>query len=148
MNESSDTLGPETFLIDTHCHIHDAAFNERFKGMSSDEMIAAARAAGVKRFICVGTDVSSSRQALEFCAKRPGCFASIALHPHEAEKLDEAGKLCNKTVNDIPEGVRRHAGKACALRLREGERRDSRSLSTRRSTCIRHSASTGRSIRQ
>ena len=90
MNESSDTLGPETFLIDTHCHIHDAAFNERFKGMSPDEMIVAARAAGVKRFICVGTDVASSRQALEFCAKRQGCFASIALHPHEAEKLDEA----------------------------------------------------------
>ena len=50
-------------------------------------MITDAKAAGVGQFICVGTDVESSRQALEFCKERLDCFASVALHPHEAEKL-------------------------------------------------------------
>ncbi len=76
-------------FIDTHCHIHDAAFGEKFAGKEPDEMISEARTDGVEHMICVGTDLESSVQAVSFCADRPMCSASVALHPHEAEKLSE-----------------------------------------------------------
>ncbi len=78
-------------VIDTHCHIHDAAFTDKFKGKSPDSMIEEAQHAGVDQFICVGTDLESSKQALEFCSTRPECYASVALHPHEAEHMDRVG---------------------------------------------------------
>lgn len=74
-------------FVDTHCHIHDSEFADKFQGHTPDEMITSAIAAGVKQFICVGTDVASSRQAVAFCKRRENCFAAVALHPHEAEHL-------------------------------------------------------------
>lgn len=75
-------------LIDTHCHIHDAAFSDKFKGKSPDTMIDEAHHVGVDQLICVGTDLKSSVQAIEFCSDRSDCYASVALHPHEAEHMD------------------------------------------------------------
>jgi len=88
----SATLQPKNgiFLVDTHCHIHDDEFKDRFKGIGPDEMIKNANSSDVKKLICVGTDLSSSQKAIEFCRERPNCFASVALHPHEAEgRTDE-----------------------------------------------------------
>lgn len=88
----------DTFLIDTHCHIHDAAFSEKFHGVTAKDMIEAAKAANVQQFICIGTDVSSSEQALAFSAQYNDCFCSLALHPHEAEEksLDELSAQMTK----------------------------------------------------
>jgi len=76
-------------LIDTHCHIHDAAFSDKFANKSPDLMIKEAHEAGVEKLICVGTDLSSSEQAVEFCASRENCFSSVALHPHEVATLSD-----------------------------------------------------------
>lgn len=79
----------EALLVDTHCHIHDTSFSKKFENKNPDEMIAEAAKAGVTKLICVGTDISSSEQAVSFCSTREMCFASIALHPHEAAALDD-----------------------------------------------------------
>ena len=70
-------------LTDTHCHIHDVAFMHKFPA-SPRRMVDNAKGEGVTRLVCVGTDLPSSQQALEFAADRPGVFATAALHPHEA----------------------------------------------------------------
>lgn len=77
-------------FIDTHCHIHDSEFSERFNGVSPDRMLTDARAVGVRQLICVGTTLKSSMQALQFCKKRDDCFASISLHPHEAADMSHS----------------------------------------------------------
>lgn len=102
-----------SMLVDTHCHIHDSEFNDRFKGLTPDEMILEAQQAGVKKIICVGTDVRSSRQAAEFCQGRPNCYASIALHPHEAEKMNR-GQL-ESAMQEIQELAREHPKKLVAI---------------------------------
>lgn len=71
-------------LIDTHCHIHGVDYK-----LPADEVMAAARAAGVDKLICVGTDEKDSARAVDFARNRPGCWASIGLHPHDA-KLGQA----------------------------------------------------------
>ena len=71
-------------FIDTHCHIHDSEFADRF-GMSTDELVEDSVASGLEKLICVGTDVKSSLEAVKTADRHEICAASIALHPHEAE---------------------------------------------------------------
>jgi TatD DNase family protein len=68
--------------IDDHCHLDLTA--ER--GPSADEALAAAREAGVERVITVGTDVPSSRVAIDVARARDGVWATAGVHPHDAKE--------------------------------------------------------------
>jgi TatD DNase family protein len=88
-------------LTDTHCHIHDAAGEDEVAerwhkaGIFTPEpLLAAARAAGVTRLICVGCTLRDSRLAIDFSQAQDGVWASIGIHPHEAHNYaGNAGKL-------------------------------------------------------
>ena len=67
-------------MIDTHCHVHDRAFDA-----DRDEVIARAREAGVRAMITIGEDLDDSRTAVE-AARRYGLCAAVGIHPHEAAK--------------------------------------------------------------
>lgn len=85
-------------LFDTHCHLHEAIrrttpvydkWHEK-GGIDADEILTAARQAGVGRILCVGTTLADSELAIEFVKEREGLWASIGIHPHEAhEHLDK-----------------------------------------------------------
>src|SRR5581483_4037930 len=71
--------------FDSHCHIqpgHGAG-----TVAESDELISRARAAGVDRMVCVGTDLPTSLLALDLAGRHAEVFASVGLHPHDASKL-------------------------------------------------------------
>ena len=82
-------------LIDTHCHIHDSEFYPE----NREEVYQVSRDAGVV-MLCVGTDVRSSREAVEFARSHDGCYAIVGIHPHEAKDnaVDEIRALIE---NDI-----------------------------------------------
>lgn len=63
-------------LIDTHCHLEDLAVLER------------ARQAGVEKFINIGCDILSSKQARDFGMAQEGVYFSAGIHPHEASKVE------------------------------------------------------------
>ena len=69
-------------FTDTHCHVHD----QQFFPNDGKEVYERALSSGVKRMFCVGTDFSSSREAIKFCAKKEGSYAIIGIHPHDAKK--------------------------------------------------------------
>ena len=90
-------------LVDTHCHIHEAAdsfigesetrtrWQRAGKVGSPDGLVQAAIRQGVTRMICVGTTRADSELAVEFVQGRDACWASIGIHPHEAkDHLDAA----------------------------------------------------------
>jgi len=70
-------------LIDTHCHIHDEAFYPE----NREEVYRQSREAGVT-MLCVGTDVRSSRDAVDFCAAHEGTYPIVGIHPHDAKDND------------------------------------------------------------
>jgi TatD DNase family protein len=74
--------------IDTHCHIHDSEFLEKYK-VTAQSIISRAAEGGVVHMICVGTDVRSSEEAIELASQQKTCSATVALHPHEASKMSE-----------------------------------------------------------
>ena len=64
---------------DTHCHLYDT------RGDDLDEVVAAARAAGVTTMINVGCDAATTASAIAIAAAYGGIFATAGLHPHEAK---------------------------------------------------------------
>jgi TatD DNase family protein len=64
---------------DSHCHLYDT------RGVSVDDVIAAARAAGVTTMINVGCDAATTEQAIAVAGGHDGIFATAGLHPHEAK---------------------------------------------------------------
>ena len=81
-------------LFDSHCHIQsigaplgDESVVEKWvrAGITDpDEVINRANQASVNRLICVGCNPSDSQLAVDFVARRDGCWASVGIHPHEA----------------------------------------------------------------
>lgn len=66
-------------MIDTHAHVHDAAYND-----DRDQVLERARAAGVTSIVTVGCDISDSRRAMSL-AETCGLGWTLGIHPHEAK---------------------------------------------------------------
>jgi TatD DNase family protein len=75
--EAQPTTSPPSGWTDSHCHLHDGAFD-------ADEVIAEARAAGVTTMITVGCDRATSLAAIALAERYDGVYATVGLHPHEA----------------------------------------------------------------
>ena len=73
-------------LVDSHGHVNADRFED-----DVDEVIAAARAAGVVRLLVPGWNVASSGRALELVDRNPWLDAGVGIHPHDAAKVDDAG---------------------------------------------------------
>jgi TatD DNase family protein len=65
---------------DSHCHIPHERVGE--------DTLAAARDAGVGRFITVGTDLQSSRDAVDVAARHDDVWAVAGIHPHDAKRAE------------------------------------------------------------
>jgi len=72
-------------LVDSHCHLQADRFDA-----DVDEVIGAARLAGVERILVPGWDPDSSRRALELVERFPWLDVSVGVHPHDAERVDDA----------------------------------------------------------
>ncbi|MBI4313394.1 MAG: TatD family hydrolase [Candidatus Omnitrophica bacterium] len=66
-------------LIDTHCHLDDPQYEE-----GAPAVLARAQEAGVAGCVTIGTDLSTSRQAIALALRHGGVFAAAGFHPHEA----------------------------------------------------------------
>ena len=75
--------------VDTHCHVYDD------KMPSNDTVsIAEARDAGVQKMIVIGTDLDTTRSAIEIASRHDGVWATVGLHPHDAKNgLDGLAEL-------------------------------------------------------
>jgi TatD DNase family protein len=91
-------------LIDTHCHIQSIGLAkgerttrelwQKVAPRTIDDVVADARAAGVRQLICVGCDLEDSRLAIECVKSRENLYATIGIHPHEANAyVGQTGRL-------------------------------------------------------
>lgn len=79
--------------FDTHCHLNFKAFRKTL-----DEVIANAKTAGVTHITIPGTDVQSSKRALEIASEHKNIFAAVAIHPHHVFDIFIRSKQ-NETVS-------------------------------------------------
>lgn len=91
-------------LVDSHCHLADAAFDA-----DRGAVVARALQAGVKWLIVIADTIESSEAAVSLCGRHGGLAASAGIHPHHASEFDtEAASrleslLANSTVCAVGE---------------------------------------------
>ncbi len=69
-------------LVDTHTHVFLDDFNA-----DRDAVFERAKGEGVGRFVNVGINTSTSRQAIELSGVREDCVATVGYHPHYADSF-------------------------------------------------------------
>ena len=79
-------IANEMKLFDSHCHLDDHTFFKDLKGTLKN-----ARDAGVCEIMTVGVDLESSQRAVALAEATNGVYASVGVHPHDAQS-------CNDTV--------------------------------------------------
>ncbi len=67
-------------LIDSHCHLNYPGIVER-----QGDVIASARAAGVDGMLCISTRESEWADVLAIADAHDDIWASVGIHPHEAD---------------------------------------------------------------
>ncbi len=70
-------------LIDTHCHLDFPAFEP-----DRQEVIRRAQEAGINYFINIGATLDSSIAACALAQKYSQVYATVGVHPHDADTFD------------------------------------------------------------
>jgi TatD DNase family protein len=68
-------------LIDTHCHLDFADFEEE-----RDDIVSRAHQAGVKQMVTISTRVRKLEKLLAITEKYPSVFCSVGTHPNNADE--------------------------------------------------------------
>lgn len=74
--------------FDSHCHLQP----DHARGHVAADLIARALAGNVDRMVCVGTDLASSRDAVQLAAEHDSVYAVVGLHPHDALRFGDEWK--------------------------------------------------------
>lgn len=74
-------------LVDSHCHLE-------YKGLIEDQagVLARARAAGVGAMLNISTRQSEWDQVIATAAREADVYASVGIHPHEADAHRDLGR--------------------------------------------------------
>lgn len=74
-------------LIDSHCHLE-------YKGLVEEQsaVLARARAAGVGGFLSISTRQREWNQVIATAEREPDVWASVGIHPHEADSHADLGE--------------------------------------------------------
>ena len=74
-------------LVDSHCHLE-------YKGLVEDQqgVLGRAREAGVGAFLNISTRQSEWEQVVATARREPDVYASVGIHPHEADKHADLGR--------------------------------------------------------
>jgi len=84
-------------LIDSHCHLE-------YKGLVEDQqgVLTRAREAGVGAFLNISTKQSEWDQVVGTATREGDVFASVGIHPHEADQHEDLGQGVLLAATDNP----------------------------------------------
>jgi TatD DNase family protein len=83
-------------LVDSHCHLQAERFAD-----DVDQVIGAARDAGVERILVPGWNGWSSAAAVALADRVPWLDAAVGVHPHDADKVaDDDWRAIERAAHD------------------------------------------------
>jgi TatD DNase family protein len=83
------------FFIDSHCHLdYDPLYNDL------EGTLQRARDRGVKVFLTIGTELSKIPILTEIAKNQQNVFATLGVHPHEAQKTLPAKELLHTLIHE------------------------------------------------
>jgi TatD DNase family protein len=85
-------------LIDTHAHLWWDSYENDLP-----EVIERARIAGVEKMVVPGTNLESSRKAIELAKKYPGIiYGAVGIHPEELLGPNSSEETLNRNIEETP----------------------------------------------
>ena len=92
----------EAMLVDSHCHLDFPDY-----AGTVDQVVARARAAGVRTCLSIGTELSRFPGVRAVAEQFPDVWCSVGIHPHEAENalLADAAPLLAETRHPKVVGI-------------------------------------------
>ncbi len=72
-----------SYFIDTHCHLNFNLFQNDLP-----QVLERAQDNSVRQIVVPGTDLLSSRSAVDMCGNYPNLFAAVGVHPNDAGEWD------------------------------------------------------------
>jgi len=84
-------------LIDSHCHLNYEGLAER-----QDEVLRNARARGVSGFLNISTRQREWAEIIELAEREADVWASVGVHPHEADAHPDLGARALVAAADHP----------------------------------------------
>ncbi|GGD51137.1 YchF/TatD family DNA exonuclease [Erythrobacter arachoides] len=84
-------------LVDSHCHLNYKGLAER-----QGEVLARARAAGVRGFLNISTRHSEWQDVVATAEREADVWATVGIHPHEADKHADLGRDVLRTATEHP----------------------------------------------
>ena len=87
-------------LIDSHCHLE-------YKGLVEDQqgVLARAREAGISGFLNISTRQREWDQVIATAAREPDVWASVGIHPHEADAHADLGETALIAASEHPKVI-------------------------------------------
>lgn len=107
-----------TYLIDSHCHLHD---QEWFTPAQAEQFLEDAHTAGVSQIIVIGTDPEDSKNAQAFADAHENVFCTYGIHPEYANnhpnlpaiEAENRPKLI--AIGELPLGTEPEPSALCAI---------------------------------
>jgi TatD DNase family protein len=91
----------DSFLIDSHCHLDMSSYKDDLS-----TVLEKAKSHGVHSIITIGIDEKSSMIAIELAKKHSMVKATVGVHPHDVEQIDDfTYNRLKKLVTDNREHV-------------------------------------------
>src|SRR5262245_59711894 len=87
-------------FYDTHAHLDFREFTNELP-----DIIARAETAGIARVICIGTDLDSSRRAIDLAERFPAVYAAAGWHPSHASESPKDIRLALRELAKHPKVV-------------------------------------------
>ncbi len=87
-------------LIDTHSHLTFEQLSDDIEGVLERSI-----AAGVTRWITVGTDMEHSGRAVELAGRHDDLYATVGIHPHDAKDANDEAMDKLKQLAENPKVV-------------------------------------------
>ena len=78
-------MSQDSYFVDTHCHLDMAAYAEDF-----DQILLNASKNKVRKIISIGIDLKSSEAAIEIARAQKHIFATIGIHPHDIDNINDS----------------------------------------------------------
>jgi len=87
-------------LIDSHCHLE-------YEGLAEDQpgVLARARAAGIGGFLNISTRQNEWERVVGTAEREPDVWASIGIHPHEADQHADLGEAALLEASTHPKVI-------------------------------------------
>jgi len=82
-------------MFDTHCHLNFKIFKDNI-----DAVIKSAQSVGMTHFVVPGTDIKTSKKAVEIAQQYGQVYAAVGIHPHHVFDVMQNQESKIKNQND------------------------------------------------